>query len=54
MALQKTENYSTLEEVIKALGDPNAVGASMTWIGKNYSKKDLIDDLIKIKECQCT
>jgi len=39
-----------IDEVLEALGDPNRVGKGQTWVGKDYSLKQLILDLRKIKE----
>lgn len=40
--------YTTLEEIIKALStNPHA---NMVWVGRNYSKADLIRDLTAINE----
>lgn len=37
----------TLEEIIECLS-PGKLGNEMTWVGKDYSKADLIRDLQKI------
>ena len=42
------ERPEHLHEVIKKLGDPNKVGTSQIWVGKDYSLKELIDDLQRI------
>ena len=41
--------FETLDELIKFLGDPDRIGRSGTWIGKNYNVKQLILDLQKIR-----
>lgn len=42
-------SFETLDELIKFLGDPNRIGRSGTWIGKNYNVKQLIIDLQNIR-----
>ena len=36
-----------VEEILSHLSRPHS---EITWVGKNYSKKNLIDDLEKLKE----
>ena len=48
MKTRLNKSYSSLEEIIEALSDnPHA---SQVWVGENYSKADLIEDLKKIME----
>lgn len=35
----------TLEEVLEHLPNPESVGLNQTWVGKNYSLRNLITDL---------
>lgn len=48
MSRFETKKCDSLEEIIKTLGDENKVGKNQVWIGKNYSLKDLIQDLKKL------
>ena len=41
------ESFDTLEEIIECLS-PGKVGNEMTWVGKDYSKADLIKDLQRV------
>lgn len=43
-------SFKTLEEMIKFFGDPNRIGRSGTWIGKNYNVQQLIIDLQNIQK----
>ena len=48
MKTRTNNSYSSLEEIIQALSkNPHASGV---WVGDNYSKADLIEDLKKLKE----
>lgn len=49
MAKIRSNNaYSSLQEIIEALSkNPHT---SSVWVGENYSKQDLIDDLIRLNE----
>ena len=50
MKTRTNNSYSSLEDIIKALSkNPHASGV---WVGENYSKADLIEDLKKIKKEQ--
>lgn len=48
--MRNNKECETIDEVLEALGDPNRVGKGGTWVGKDYSLKQLILDLQKIKE----
>ena len=39
------ERLTSLEEVLKVLGDPERIGRDITYCAKGYSVKDLILDL---------
>lgn len=41
---------TSLEDVIKLLGDPDKVGKNMTWVGVDYSLRDLILDLREVQK----
>lgn len=40
-------SYDSLEEIIQAL-QPGKTGNEITWVGKNYSKAQLIKDLERL------
>lgn len=42
-----------LDDILAKLGNPSKVGANQTWVGKSYSKRDLILDLRKLREKLC-
>lgn len=43
----------TLAQIIKTLEDIDVPAANaMVWVGKNYSKQDLIDDLKELQKEQ--
>lgn len=44
-AIPKRERLTSLEEVLKVLGDPERIGRDITYCAKSYSVKDLILDL---------
>ncbi len=51
MSTRPTRNRLTsLEDVIKLLGDPDKVGKNMTWVGVDYSLRDLILDLREVQK----
>ncbi len=50
MSLHNQNSYSTLDDILTALGDGRGVGDDMTWVGKNYSKGALIRDLMAIRD----
>lgn len=52
MRIRDHESFDTLEDILKHLRDPDRIGASGTWVAKNYSLAQLIKDLRKIKEKQ--
>ena len=39
-------SYDNLEDIINALDGPHVDGV---WVGKNYSKRNLIDDLKRLQ-----
>ena len=41
---REVSSYDSLEEIIQAL-QPGKTGNEITWVGKNYSKAQLIKDL---------
>lgn len=44
--MRQNNSYNTLEEIIEALSkNPHSENV---WVGKNYSKADLIEDLKQI------
>ena len=44
--MRQNNSYNTLEEIIEALSkNPHSKNV---WVGKNYSKADLIEDLKQI------
>jgi len=45
--MRNTRNYNTLKQVIDVL--EKGQFPELVWVGKNYSKKDLIDDLRRIE-----
>lgn len=50
MSTRPTRNRLTsLEDVIKLLGNPDKVGKNMTWVGNDYSLRDLILDLREVQ-----
>jgi len=49
--MNKYISYESLNEIIEALR-PGKIGNDKTYVGKNYSKEMLINDLIKINEAQ--
>lgn len=46
--VRTNHTYSTLPEIIKALSCNNY--PELTWVGNNYSKADLINDLTSLRE----
>ena len=48
MKTRTNKSYSSLEEIIQALSKHEHAGS--IWVGENYSKADLIEDLKKVKE----
>jgi|GEM_PF-5218108 len=48
MKTRNNNSYSSLEEIINALSK-NPHGSSV-WVGENYSKVDLIEDLKRLNE----
>jgi hypothetical protein len=46
--MRNNNSYSSLEEIIVAISGNEH--ASLVWVGKNYSKQDLIDDLERIQQ----
>lgn len=43
-------SFSSIEELLTFLGDPNRIGRNNTWIAKNYNVSQLIKDLHKINK----
>ena len=37
--------FETLAEILEHLPEPDRVGLNQTWVGKNYSLRNLITDL---------
>jgi hypothetical protein len=50
MSLHNQNSYSTLDDILTALGDGRGVGDDMTWVAKNYSKGALIRDLMAVRD----
>lgn len=48
MKTRHYNRYFSLKEILKALGNKEDIGNKNTWIGKNYSKYGLINDLENI------
>lgn len=44
------KQLTSLQEILEALGDPDKVGKNQVWVGKDYSLRDLIVDLQKLKD----
>lgn len=39
---------TTIPDILDALGDPDKVGKNQVWVGKDYSLRDLIQDLQRV------
>jgi len=48
MKVRTNNSYSSLEEIIEALS--KSPYPELTWVGRSYSKADLIRDLTEIKD----
>ena len=44
----ETERCYSVSDIIEKLGNENKIGKNQIWVAKNYSLKDLIEDLKEI------
>jgi hypothetical protein len=49
--MKNVRSYDTLEDIITEL--EKSQFPELVWVGKNYSKEELINDLRRIRECAC-
>ena len=49
MKIRDNKTFDNLDEIVEYLGDPERVGKNMTWVAKNYSLAQLINDLQEVK-----
>jgi hypothetical protein len=42
------KQLTTIPDILDALGDPDKVGKNQVWVGKDYSLRDLIQDLQRV------
>ena len=52
--MKNEKSYSTLREIIEAVGPSDKIGASGTYVGFNYTKEELVKDLERIERMQRT
>ncbi len=50
MRHREMNSFESIEDIVKFFGDPNRLGRSSTWVGKNYSLSQLIIDLQNIEK----
>lgn len=48
MKTRTNNSYSSLEDIIKALSKHEHTGG--VWVGENYSKADLLEDLKRLRD----
>lgn len=50
MRVRNSNSFSSLPEILDHLGSPDRTGLASTWVGKDYSLKQLILDLTDISD----